>query len=143
MKKTKLLIVFYLVLLVALVAVFAVLNFTKDDNTLVASDFVKNEATYRFDGIPETFKLTGTTPLECPRCMEFSFEYQSRNSGYGDRKGAVVSSEITSHSAKVVMEGETIRSAILDDIWDMKAQKLLVTLNPPDISKDVQDEKVR
>lgn len=143
MKKTKLLLIFSIVLLIAFTAALALINFTKDDNTLVASNFVKNEATYKFDGIPETFKLTRTTPLECQLCQEFIFEYQSRNSGYGDRKGAVVASVITTHSAKVVMEGENIRSATLDDIWDMKAQKLLVILNPSNISNDAEAENIR
>jgi len=48
----------------ALVATFAVLNLTEDGNALIASNFVKNEATYKFDGIPETFKLTGTNPSQ-------------------------------------------------------------------------------
>ncbi len=143
MKKTRILLIFSIVLLVAFAAAFAVVNLTNDDSTLVASTFVKNEATYKFDGIPETFKLTGTNHLKCPLCREFIFEYQSRNSGYGDRKGPVVASVITTHSAKVVMEGENISSAILDDIWDMKAQKLLVNLNPSDISIDAEDENVR
>lgn len=143
MKRTRIILIFSIVLLIAFTVTLALINSTKDDNTLVASTFVKNEATYQYDGIPETFKLTGTTSLECPLCREFIFEYQSRNSGYGDRKGVVVASVITTHSAEVVMEGKNISSAILDDIWDMKAQKLLVNLNPTNISIDEEIENVR
>lgn len=64
----------------------------------------------------------------------------TRNSGYGDRKGAVVASVITTHTAKVVVEGGTISSAILDDVWDMLAQRYTDISNSPGES---EEEKVR
>ncbi len=140
MNNTRKLLVISVILSLALVATFALLNLTEDGNALIASNFVKNEATYKFDGIPETFKLTGTIPLNCTLCLEFHFEYQSRNSGYGDRKDAVVATVITDHKAKVVVERGAITSAILDDIWDMKAQKLIDSRNSPG---EAGDEKVR
>lgn len=140
MKNTRKLLVISIILALAMVATFVALNLTEDGNALIASNFVKNEATFKFDGIPETFKLTWTIPLNCTLCLEFHFEYNSRNSGYGDRKDAVVASVITTHTAKVVVEEGTISSAILDDIWDMKAQKLIESRNSPG---GVEDEKVR
>ena len=129
MNSTRKLLVISVILALALVATFAALNLTEDGNALIASNFVKNEATYKFDGIPETFKITGTIPLNCTLCNEFHFEYQSRNSGYGDRKGVVVATVITDHKAKVVVERGTITSAVLDNKWDMKAQKLIESRN--------------
>jgi hypothetical protein len=140
MNKTRKFLVISVFLALALVATIFVLNLTEDSNALIASNFVKNEATYKFDGIPETLKLTGTVPLNCTLCLEFNFEYQSRNSGYGDRKGAVVATVITDHKAKVVVESGTISSATLDDVWDMKAQKLIDRINS---TGDAGDEKVR
>ncbi len=140
MKRTKLLLIFALILVLVLVAVFAVLNITEDGNVLIAENFVKNEATYKFDGIPETFRSTGNRSLECLFCREFSFEYQSRNSGYGDRKGMFLAAVITPHSAIVVVEKGTITSAVLDGVWDMKAQKMIKSSPPPE---DAPDERVR
>ena len=140
MNNTRKLLVISVFLALALVAIFAALNLTEDGNALIASNFVKNEATYKFDGIPETFKLTGKIPLNCTLCNEFHFEFQSRNSGYGDRKDVVVATVITDHKAKVVVESGAITSAILDDIWDMKAQKLIDSRNTPG---DAGEEKVR
>lgn len=140
MNTTRKLLVISVILVLALVATFSALNFTEDGNALIASNFVQNEATYKFDGIPETFKLTGKTPLNCTLCNEFHFEYQSRNSGYGDRKGAVVAPVITAHKAKVVVESGAVTSAILDEIWDMKAQKLIESRNS---QGEAQEEKVR
>ena len=140
MNSTRKLLVISVILALALVATFAALNLTEDGNALIASNFVKNEGTFKFDGIPETFKITGTIPLNCTLCNEFHFEYQSRNSGYGDRKGVVVATVITDHKAKVVVERGAITSAILDDVWDMKAQRLIESHNPPG---EIDDEKVR
>jgi len=47
---------------------------------------------------------------------------------------------ITDHKAKVVVESGAVTSAILDDIWDMKAQKLIDSRNTPG---DAGEEKVR
>ncbi|MCZ7381982.1 MAG: hypothetical protein O8C64_10515, partial [Candidatus Methanoperedens sp.] len=62
---------------------------------------------------------------------EFYFEYQSRNSGYGDRTIAIVNPVITNHTAVISMEKGTIKSAILDNKWDMKAQQLIETTIQP------------
>ncbi len=140
MNNARKLLVISVILALALVAVFAALNITEDGNALIASNFVRNEATYKFDGIPETFKLTDTLPLNCTFCREFHFEYQSRNSGYGDRKDAVVAIVITDHKAKVVVEMGAITSGILDSVWDMKAQRLIESRNS---TGEIDGEKVR
>lgn len=140
MNNARKLLLISVILALALIAIFAVLNLTKDGNALIATNFVKNEATYKFDGIPETFKLTETVPLDCTLCIEFHFEYQSRNSGYGNRKDAVVATVITDHKAKIVMEKGAITSAILDNIWDMKAQRLIDSRSS---TLDAGDETVR
>lgn len=125
MKRAKLVTITVVLIVIALTIAFFTLNYTREGNALIATNFVKNEATYKFDGIPETFKLNQTIALQCPYCWEFHFEYQSRNSGYGDRKDAIVNPVITNHSARIGMEKGNIKLAVLDDKWDMKAQKLL------------------
>ena len=123
MKRTRILTISALFIVIALIIAYFTLAYTREGNALIASNFVKNEATYKFDGMPETFRLTATVPMECRGCWEFHFEYQSRNSGYGDREGAVVAPVLTNHSARVVMERGTVALAVLDDAWDMKAQQ--------------------
>lgn len=125
MKRIKLLLISIVFVIIALNIAYFSLNYTKEGNALIATNFVKNEATYKFDGIPETFKLSETIALQCQYCWEFTFEYQSRNSGYGDRKSASEDAVITNHSAKIVLEKGNITSAVLDNTWDMKAQKSL------------------
>lgn len=122
MNRTKLILISVVFLIIALIIGYFSLNYTKEGNAIIATNFVKNEATYKFDGIPETFKLTYTNQT-CPSyCWEFDFEYQSGNSGYGDRKNAR-DGVITNHSARITMEKGTILSAVLDNRWDMMGQK--------------------
>ncbi|MDD5474455.1 MAG: hypothetical protein PHU34_09975 [Candidatus Methanoperedens sp.] len=122
MKRTKQILIIVILILIALNIIYLAFNYSKEGNALTATNFVKNEATYKFDGIPETFELTEIkTP--CPYCWEFIFEYQSRNSGYGDRQGLIVAPVITNHTAKIVIQKGTIQSAVLDNKWDMNLQK--------------------
>lgn len=129
-KRKKLILVIAIFLLFALTLVFFTLNYTKEGNALIATNFIKNEATYKFDGIFETFKLI-ETKTSSKYSWEFYFEYQSRNSGYGDRINAIVNPVITNHTAVISMEKGTIKSAILDNKWDMKTQKLIETTIQP------------
>ncbi|MCZ7400061.1 MAG: hypothetical protein O8C62_10395 [Candidatus Methanoperedens sp.] len=125
MKRKKLIAAIVIFLLFALTIAFFTLNYTREGNALIATNFIKNEATYKFDGIPESFKLNDTVPMKCMYCWEFYFKYQSRNSGYGDRTNVIVNPVITNHTAVIAMEKGTIKSAILDNNWDMKVQKFI------------------
>ena len=87
----------------------------------IAEEFVKKEATFAFDGIKETLKLTGTLALKGG--WELTFEYDSRHGGYGDRTGQVLAQVITRHEAVVTVEAGTITRGIIDEKWDMIKQK--------------------
>jgi len=126
-KRKKLILVIAIFLLFALTLAFFTLNYTKEGNALIATNFIKNEATYKFDGIFETFRLNETNSSN-KYSWEFYFEYQSRNSGYGNRINTIVNPVITNHTAVIFMEKGTIKSAILDNKWDMKAQQLIETI---------------
>lgn len=124
MKRTQEIAIIAVFAVIALAIAYFTLNYTKEGNAIIATGFVKNEATYKFDGISETFKLTGTVVLNCPYCWEFQFGYQSRNSGYGNRTDAAVAPVLTNHSARITMEKGSIRTAVLDNTWDMITQKM-------------------
>ncbi len=89
-----------------------------------ALDFVKNEATFKFDGIADTLKLVDTTSLSrCIYCWAFTWAFDSAHGGYGDRTGEVVAQVITPHQAVIVVEQTTVTSAVMDGIWDMIKQE--------------------
>jgi hypothetical protein len=103
----------------------------------VAEDFVRHSPTFVFDGIEETLTLTNTaaftrkaiSPQAPPRDevkgWEFTFEFDSRHAGYGDRSGQAVAEVITPHTAVVTVSAMEITSAVMDGRWDMLAQEML------------------
>lgn len=97
---------------------------TEEASQEVALDFVKNDATFRFDGIEATLKLVETTSLSrCPFCWAFTCEFDSANAGYGDRTGQMLAQVITTHRAVIVVEQLVVTSAVMDEVWDMMQQK--------------------
>lgn len=85
-----------------------------------ADTFVRQEATFAYDGIAESFKSVGSEG------NTYTFTFECLHSGYGDRTGQMVLQAITPHTAVVTtLGGDTIVSAVLDGKWDMLAQKLI------------------
>ncbi len=96
---------------------------SEEHSRQVAEEFVKMEATFRFDGIPETFKLSSTTSVA--NGWKYTIEFDSQHPGYGNRTGQVLAQVITHHIAAVnVSEGRVV-SAIMDNKWDMVKQQEL------------------
>ena len=98
---------------------------TQEESQKIAEEFVRNEATFVFDGMEETLKLTETVTLRSPSCWQFTFEFESRQAGYGDREGQMLAEVITPHQAVITVEKGKITSAIMDEQWDMMKQKML------------------
>jgi len=81
------------------------------------------EATFRYDGISETLKLTSTTSVADG--WKFVLEFDSQHAGYGNRTGQILAQVITHHVAVVTVQAGRVTSAIMDDKWDMvKGQEL-------------------
>ncbi len=98
---------------------------SQEEAQKIALSFVRNEATFRFDGIDSTLKLVRRGGEEKTSHWEFEFEYQSRQAGYGDRTGMILAQVITDHRAKIIVERGQVVYGILDDKWDMLQQKML------------------
>lgn len=116
---------------------------TRDVASLVAENFVKNDDTFKFDGMKETLsirvehvsglddlippKLSGvamalTLPLE-PKEYTFKAKFDSRHSGYGDRTGKYLAEVITPHEAEVTIVNCRVTSAVMDGKWNMLTEK--------------------
>jgi hypothetical protein len=89
----------------------------------IARDFVIDSATFKFDGILDTLTLTDTITLHCPYCWQFIFEFDSRNSGYGDRTGQILLPIITHHQAVISIDHGQIVHALMDQQWNMLQQE--------------------
>jgi hypothetical protein len=91
----------------------------------IAEEFVRNSPTFTYDGMEETLKLTETLTARCPFCWTFTFEFDSRAAGYGDRTGQMLAQVITHHRAVIAVDKHEIISAVMDDKWDMLRQREL------------------
>jgi hypothetical protein len=99
---------------------------SQEQSRRVAFEFVKQEATYRFDGIPETLKVTGTTSAGSG--WKYTVAFDSRHAGYGNRTGQVLAEVITHHTAEVTVEGGKVTRAVMDGQWDMINQRFDVEI---------------
>jgi hypothetical protein len=90
----------------------------------IALEFLRNGATFKFDGIEETIDVEETRILESyPVQYIVMINFDSSHAGYGDRAGQILAQVVTPHSAWIkVVNGEVV-SAILDNTWDELNQK--------------------
>ncbi|MBI2830231.1 MAG: hypothetical protein HYX81_03635 [Chloroflexi bacterium] len=99
-------------------------EFTLEESEKVARQFVEREATFRFDGMPETLKLE-KAELESPGEWQFRYAFTSRHSGYGDRTGQILLQVLTPHEVKVEVTQGKVTKAEMDERWDMVRQRFL------------------
>lgn len=90
----------------------------------VAEEFVRNDPTFVFDGMPETLKLIGAQTRQSQTELVYIFEFQSRHAGYDDRTGQVLAQVITPHQAVITVQEGQVISAVMDGKWDMLTQKM-------------------
>ena len=92
----------------------------------LALHFLRNSPTYRFDGIPESVRVTGAYRARTPvPTWLVTIEFECRHSGYGDRTGQVLLQVITSHTIGVIVEEGRVIRATIDGVWDEIAQKMI------------------
>ncbi|MDP2931362.1 MAG: DUF4382 domain-containing protein, partial [Chloroflexota bacterium] len=99
---------------------------TQTDSQQLAEEFVRNNSTFAYDGIPDSLKLADNlTAAQPPATWIFTFDFQSRHAGYGNRTGQVLAEVITPHRAVVTVEQGKIKSAVIDGKWDMLKEKMM------------------
>jgi hypothetical protein len=119
---------------------------TRDGASFVAEQFVKNDETFKFDGLSDTLSLrvehAGTLsdvvkpqfsamtmqiarPL-APAEYTFKAKFDCRHSGYGDRTGKYLAQVITPHEAEITVAGCQVMRAVMDGKWDMLSEKVLL-----------------
>jgi len=99
----------------------------------IAEAFVRDEATFRFDGMADTLEVAGTTAVG--EGWEFTIEFDSRHAGYGDRGGQVLAEVLTHHTAVITVQDESVTAALIDGQWDMINQRIDVEIKPAPIDE--------
>ncbi len=112
---------------------------TEEEARQVAEEFVRNSPTFVFDGIEDTLELvetagvaTGTVSPEIDEVSPvegwaFTFSFESRHAGYGDRTGQMLAQVITPHLAVITVQEGEVTSAVMDGRWDMIEQEMNIT----------------
>jgi hypothetical protein len=92
----------------------------------IALEFLRNGATFKFDGIEDSIKIEETRILESyPVQYIVIISFESRHAGYGDRAGQFLAQVITPHNTWIKIVEDEVVSAILDNTWDELNQKEL------------------
>lgn len=90
-----------------------------------AEEFLRSSATYAYDGLDMTLRLTGMVRLDTDQAWRYSYMFDSGHKGYGDRTGQDLPSAVTSHEAGITVVQGTVSDAVLDNQWDMVRQRFL------------------
>ena len=84
---------------------------------------VENAPTYIFDGF--NLSLMREEVVEEAVEYSFSFSFDSRAAGYGNREGEVFAQVITPHSIEVVVKNGKVVSAITDEVFNEMIGEML------------------
>jgi len=103
-------------------------QFTDEDAVETAVNFLKNNPTFKFDGILDSINVVKIDILESyPEKYVVIISFNTSHPGHGDRTGTFTAHHelITPHQIIItVKEGEVIE-AIIDDMWDEVNQRLI------------------
>jgi hypothetical protein len=93
----------------------------------MAINFLKNGATYSFDGIEDSITILDYYMLESyPVQHVVVISFDTAHAGWGDREGTFIAQVITNHVIEItIVEGEVV-SAVIDDKWDELKQEQII-----------------
>jgi len=83
---------------------------------IAANWILENSMTYKFDGYG--LALDSVEDMDCDKCYEFSFWFNARHSGYGNRINMVLAQIITPHKMVIKINQCKIMEAITDGQFD-------------------------
>jgi hypothetical protein len=101
-----------------------------DDAQQAAADFIRNGATYKFDGTGDiVFIHSDPGWTSSFMSWSFTFAFETLHPGYGDRSGQALAQMMTKHNAVVLVElsNNRVRSAICDNQYDMLNERMVAT----------------
>ena len=85
----------------------------------VATLFIKNGPTFRFDGIEDSLSVDILSVRESfPEQFEIEAKFSSLHAGYGDRQDQILAQAITPHTTKLLIISGEVVSGIIDEQWD-------------------------
>lgn len=113
---------------VTLIAVFSVQScsmYDEQKSEEIARDFVRKCPTFQYDGVEKTLMLLNKEKLPEANSWRFTYSFQSRHAGYGDRTDKVVAQVITPHQAEIIVKQNMVTSAMMDGRWNILTQRMV------------------
>ena len=98
---------------------------SEEESLRIAEDFVKRSSTFVFDGIAGSLQLVKKLESDLKYAWIYIFKFDSKQAGYGDRTGQILAEVITPHEAIVTVECGEVKTAVMDERWDMLSEKFL------------------
>ncbi len=86
---------------------------------------MKREPTFTFDGFENSLQLVKTLYSDIGETWTFIFQFVCRQAGYGDRTGQMLAQVLTPHKAVVTVAHGNIKSALMDEKWDMVTRQFI------------------
>ena len=91
-----------------------------------AINWIMAAPTFSFDGIETSISIVDTFIAESYPVQYFvNIEFTCAQPGYGDRTGQILAQVLTTHSARVVVSSDEVRSVVFDGVWDEMNQEML------------------
>jgi hypothetical protein len=87
----------------------------------IARDLIEKSPTFLYDGLRESLKLDNTEKLD-EKTWRFTYLFECRHAGYGDRSDQTVAEVLTPHEAVVTVQENKVEKAILDSEWNIRTQ---------------------
>ncbi len=97
---------------------------SEDGSQKVAEQFVKNDATFLFDGIRAILELTRVVQSGTGS-WTFTWSFQSAHAGYGDRTGQMLAQVVMPHVATITVTDGKVVSATMDGTWNMMTNSMI------------------
>jgi len=102
-------------------------NQKNQDIERIAINFLKNGATYSFDGIEDSITILDSYAMESyPVQHVVLISFDTRHAGWGNREGTFIAQVITNHIIEVTIVNGEVVSAIIDDQWDELKQDQII-----------------
>jgi hypothetical protein len=90
---------------------------------LVARTFLQETPTFSFSGVKDTIELVNTETIKFPYRLEFTYQFQSDRSGYGNRTGMELAQEINTYQANITVDQSRVIRATINGCWSVLGQR--------------------
>jgi hypothetical protein len=93
-------------------------KYTAQESENIARTFLVKSPTFQFSGVPGSVRLLESEEGTLPNSWQFTYEFVSERSGYGDRTGMDTSRETGTYEAEITVWEHKVVRAVINEHWD-------------------------